>query len=137
MYLDISSMKDESHCGGRHWESLVDEATSCKHSFFLKKKSDQVDMDSSWLMGLKFKYKIQVKFIHCDNAGENKKLEEKCDADGMDINFEYTATGTPQQNANVERTSPTVGSHQVPFPMCTLETLQKYCSTSSLLLTFC
>ena len=30
-----------------------------------------------------------------------------------------------------------VGSHQVPFPMCTLETLQKYCSTSSLLLTFC
>ena len=34
--------------------------------------------------------------------------------------------------------SPTpVGSHQVPFPMCTLETLQKYCSTSSLLLTFC
>ena len=30
-----------------------------------------------------------------------------------------------------------VGSHQVPFPMCTLETLQKYCSTSSLLITFC
>ena len=30
-----------------------------------------------------------------------------------------------------------VGSHQVPFLMCTLETLQKYCSTSSLLLTFC
>ena len=30
-----------------------------------------------------------------------------------------------------------VGSHQVPFPMCTLETLQKYCSTSSLLLNFC
>ena len=31
----------------------------------------------------------------------------------------------------------TVGSHQVPFLMCTLETLQKYCSTSSLLLNFC
>ena len=30
-----------------------------------------------------------------------------------------------------------VGSHQVPFPMCTLETLQKNCSTSSLLLIFC
>ena len=30
-----------------------------------------------------------------------------------------------------------VGSHQVRFPMCTLETLQKYCSTGSLLLTFC
>ena len=30
-----------------------------------------------------------------------------------------------------------VGRHQVPFPMCTLEALQKYCSTGSLLLTFC
>ena len=30
-----------------------------------------------------------------------------------------------------------VGSHQVPFPMCTLETLRKHCSTGSLLLTFC
>ena len=40
----------------------VDEATRCKHSFFLKKKSDQVDMVSSWLKGLKDKYNIQVKF---------------------------------------------------------------------------
>ena len=34
-------------------------------------------------------------------------------------------------------TMSTVGSPQVPFPMCTLETLQKYCSTGSLLSTFC
>ena len=44
MYLDISSMKDESLGGRRHWAMLVDEATRCKHSFFLKNKSDQVDM---------------------------------------------------------------------------------------------
>ena len=62
MYLDISPMKDESLCGRRHWAMLVDEATRCKHSFFLKKKSDQVDMASSWSKGLKDKYKIQVKF---------------------------------------------------------------------------
>ena len=37
----------------------------------------------------------------------------------------------------LSQTKEDVGSHQVPFPMCTLETLQKYCSTSSLLLTFC
>ena len=78
---------------------LVDEATRCKHSFFLKKKSDQVDMISSWLKGLKDKYKIQVKFIHCDNDGEYKKLEEKCNFDGLGIIFEYTTTGTPQQDA--------------------------------------
>ena len=78
MYLDISSIKDESLGGRRHWAMLVDEATRCKHSFFLKKKSDQVEMVSSWLKGIKDKYKIHVKFIRCDNAGENKRLEEKC-----------------------------------------------------------
>ena len=62
MYLDISSIKDESLDGRRHWAMLVDEATRCKHSFFLKKKSDQVDMVSSWLKGLKDKYNIQVRF---------------------------------------------------------------------------
>ena len=93
MYLDISSMKDESLGGRTHWAMLVDEATRCKHSFFLKKKSDQVDMVSSQLKGLKDKDKIQVKFIRCDDAGENKKLEEKCDTEGFSISFEYTATG--------------------------------------------
>ena len=76
MYLDISSIRHENLSGRRHWAMLVDEATRCKHSFFLKKKSDQVDMISSWLKGLKDKYKIQVKFIHCDNAGENKNLKK-------------------------------------------------------------
>ena len=53
MYLDISSMKDESLGDRRHWAMLVDEATRCKHSFFLKKKSDQVETVSSGLKGSK------------------------------------------------------------------------------------
>ena len=40
-------------------------------------------------------------------------------------------------NQNLAESAISVGSHQVSFLMCTLETLQKYCSTSSLLLTFC
>ena len=59
MNLDISSIRQESLGGRRHWEMLVDEATRCRHSFFLKKKSDLVDMISSWLKGLNDKYKIQ------------------------------------------------------------------------------
>ena len=51
MYLDISSKKDESLIGRRHWAMLVDEATRYRHSFFLKKKSDEVDRVSSWLKG--------------------------------------------------------------------------------------
>ena len=87
---------------------LVDEGTKCKHSFFLKKKLDKMEMISSWLNGLKDKYKIQVNFIHCDNAGENKKLEEKCNMEGLGIIFEHTMTDTRQQNTYVERAFPTI-----------------------------
>ena len=47
MYLDIMSIRHDSFGGRRHWAMLVDEATRCKHTFFLRKKSDQVDMISS------------------------------------------------------------------------------------------
>ena len=49
----------------------------------------------------------------------------------------YTTRLTLLQTAIHNIVELSVGSHQVPFPMCTLETLQKYCSTGSLLLTFC
>ena len=68
MYLDILSIRYESLGGRRHRAILVDEATRCKHSFFLK-KSDQVDMIRPWLKGLRDKYKMPVKFICCDNTG--------------------------------------------------------------------
>ena len=56
LYLDISSMKDEGLGGRRHWAMILNETTRCKHSLFLKKKSDQVDMVSSLLKGLMDKY---------------------------------------------------------------------------------
>ena len=65
-------------------------------------------MISSWLRGLKDKYRIQVKFICCDNARENKRLEEKCNAEGLGISSEYTATGTPPQNTQGERAFPMI-----------------------------
>ena len=76
MYLDISSIKHEGLRGRRHWAMLVDEATRCKHSFFLKKKSGQVDMICSLLKILKDKYKIQVKFIHCDMLEKTSNLKK-------------------------------------------------------------
>ena len=53
MYLNISSIKDESIGGRKYWTMLVDEATKYKHSFFMKKKLDQIEMISLWLKGLK------------------------------------------------------------------------------------
>ena len=97
---------------------LVDEVTKCKHSFLLKKKLAQIDMISSWLRGLKDKYKIQVKFIICNNARENKKLEEKCNAEGLGIIFELTATGTPQQNVYVKSLSNDNGASMTNDEFC-------------------
>jgi hypothetical protein len=48
-------------------------------------------------------YKKQVKFIRCDNAGENKTFKKQCIAEKLGIEFEYTAPNTPQQNGVAER----------------------------------
>ena len=44
-----------------------------------------------------------VKYIRCDNAGENVKLKEECDRLNLGIEFEFTAPSTPQQNGIVEQ----------------------------------
>ena len=59
MYLDISSTKDESFSRRKHWGMLVDKSTKYKHSFFLKKDLDQIEMISSWLEGVKDNYKFR------------------------------------------------------------------------------
>ena len=103
MYLDISSMAQASSAGNKHWAFRVDEATKSKKSFFLKRKNDQVEVIIDWLKELKNKCKIKVQRIRMDNAEENKMLVKSCDQNEMGIKFQYTAPGTPQQNAVVER----------------------------------
>ena len=108
MNLDISSMRKPSMGGRQHWVMLVDEATKYKKSFFLKKKNEQVEPTIDWINALKVKHEIQVKIIRCDNARENKVLERESDKKELGIIFEYTAPGTPQQNAVVEKAFVTV-----------------------------
>ena len=51
---------------------------------------------------LKTKYNLQIQCLHCDNAGENQAFDQTCDQEGLGIDFEYTAPGTPQQNGRVK-----------------------------------
>ena len=47
---------------------------------------------------------LKVKFIRCDNAGENKMTEDRFIKEKRNITFECTARDTPpQQNGKVER----------------------------------
>ena len=40
--------------------------------------------------------RINLKLVRCDNAGENKTMEEACAKLGLGTKFEYTAVGTSQ-----------------------------------------
>ena len=77
-------------------------------SYFLKKKNEQVEHIMDWIKALKAGHDIQVKIIICDNAGENKVMEQESDKSELGISFEYTDSGPPQQNGGVERELATV-----------------------------
>ena len=63
VFIDISSFKQVSRGGNRHWLIAVDEFSDCSHSFFLSKKSDQIKMIPMWIKGLSRKYGIEIKRI--------------------------------------------------------------------------
>jgi hypothetical protein len=46
---------------------------------------------------------IQVKYIRCDNAGENKSFDKENILANLNLTFEYTSPGSPQYNGKVER----------------------------------
>ena len=103
MYIDLTSSKYISTRGSKYWFLAVDEATHMKFSMFLKQKSDMKEKLVPFLKELRHTHKIKVEHIRCDNAGENRALEDLCIEKDLGIIFEYTALGTPQQNGVVKR----------------------------------
>ncbi len=65
--------------------------------------SDLKDHVIELIKELYLKYDCKVKYIRCDNAGENFSLEKACKQEGFGVFFVYIAPGTPQQNGRVER----------------------------------
>ena len=108
VFVDISSFKQVSRGGNRHWLIAVDEFSDCSHSFSMSKKSDQIKMIPMWIKGLSRKYGIEIKRIRLDNSGENRSLQKECDKQNLGVIFEFTAPHTPQQNSVVERKIPTL-----------------------------
>ena len=108
VFIDICSFKQVSRGGNRHWLIVVDEFSDCSHSFFLRRKSDQIKLIPMWIKGLSKKYGIEIKRIRLDNSGENKSLQKECNKESLGVIFEFTAPGTPQQNSVAERRIPTL-----------------------------
>ena len=108
MIIDISSFKHECMGGKRHWLIVVHKFSDCSHSFFLKRKSDQIELVPIWIKELKAKYLIDIKYIRLDNSGGSRNLQKQCDKLNLRIIFEFSPPGTPQQNSVVERKIPTL-----------------------------
>ena len=94
--------------GAKFWILIVDEATDMKWSYFVKLKSELKRKVIDLIKELKSKDNKFVKYIRCDNAGENNELQAACALEELGIIFEYTAPGTPQSNGTVEQSFATL-----------------------------
>jgi hypothetical protein len=72
LFMDLSSIKTTSYGGSKFWLLVVDDKTDYSWSYFLKRKSETKDKICALVLELKTKNGLNVLFIRCDNAGENK-----------------------------------------------------------------
>jgi hypothetical protein len=105
-YVDTSGPYKKSLGQSCYWILLVDDFTRKAWSFFVTKKSMIGKVMTLFLDRLKGDPNVNVKYIRCDNAGENGKLKEICEVRG--ISMEFTAPHTPQMNGVVERKFTTI-----------------------------
>ena len=101
VFLDLCTVKNKSgqvELTKTNWRIMVDECTEMKFSDFFVKKSDMVEPTCQQLQKWK-QAGLGAKFIRLDNAGENKKLQQRAESADwkLDINVEFTARNTPQQ----------------------------------------
>jgi hypothetical protein len=69
---------------------------------FFKEKSDLKGKFLTLLTDLKIAG-LDVKFIKCDDQGENKALFDECRSKGYSVKCELSGPQTPQRNSKVER----------------------------------
>jgi hypothetical protein len=83
---------------------LVEGRTQYKMVAFLESKDDQVQITCKDLHSFKERG-MPVRYVRCDNAGENKSLEKALHGSEWKMTgteMEYTARNTPQQNSVAE-----------------------------------
>jgi hypothetical protein len=102
--LDISYPSCSSFGGSKYWLLTQDEFIGCFWSIFLKARSVFPDLTLSWLHNFQKDNSLTVKFIRCDNSGENIQLQSLVHEDKtLAVRFELAAPYTPEKNGMVER----------------------------------
>jgi hypothetical protein len=106
IYLDIATVKDKEGMPKPtkpHWRIMVDERTKLKFTDFLETKNGMVELTCEKFHRWK-EAGMPVKAVRLENAGENKALQKRADSADwkLNIDFEFTARDTPQQNSLAE-----------------------------------
>jgi hypothetical protein len=112
-FLDLSGPFAPSIAGSKYWLKMVDEFSNKSFDKYIKTK-DQLPEEVRKLLTMLFGKGYEVKFLRCDNGGENISPELKgiCEGglgNGRFVQIEYTSRDTPQHNGIVERRFATDG----------------------------
>jgi hypothetical protein len=102
IFIDISQLHKPSLGGNQYWLLIVDDHTDYAWSYFLRRKSDTAN---TLLYFVQYMRQLghPIKHIRCDNSGENQKTQIFLKQNKENLQFEFTAPSTPQQNGRVER----------------------------------
>lgn len=109
VYSDVCGpMSHTSVQGMKYFVLFKDAATSYRYIYFIKNKSDVMEMFKKYNNIVKNKYMHSVRILHTDNGKEyvNKVFKEYLDKEG--IVHELTAPYTPEQNGRAERENRTI-----------------------------
>jgi hypothetical protein len=102
--IDISSVKFVSYGGAKFWLLIQDEYTGYLWSFYLSAKSELPDTVISLIKTVQQEHNTTIMNIRRDNAGENLKLQVYANTEpDININFEFIAPHSPQQNGKIEQ----------------------------------
>jgi hypothetical protein len=102
--IDITSIPYVSYGGAKFWFIIMDHYSEYCWSYFLSAKSEVTEKFIVWAKEFQKEYKVNIKNVRCDNAGEHITLEAAVKADNdLHINFEFSAPHSPQNNGKIER----------------------------------
>ena len=102
LFIDISGPYPKTNKGNKYWIKIVDDYSRFSYRKFMESKSDIIKEVPKYIQKMNAKGN-KVRFIRCDNAGENvNQLKEDCE-NKFGIDFEVTPPKTPQMNGVVER----------------------------------
>jgi hypothetical protein len=102
LYIGKTSIKEMSFEGAKLWALIVDDYTDYCWSFALKNNSELKCKVKTMLTDSKVAG-LNVKYIRCDDAGENMSMNNDLDIKFLGVKFKFSGLRTPQSNGKVER----------------------------------